>query len=112
APVLILVAAVALALWVRPLLPWAVDYPAEWTLPLPQWVGEGLTWFVAASKPVFRFIGAALAWPMIMLRDILLWLPAPALIGLMCLVAFRAGGWWTLTLTFVTFLYIAIAGYW
>ena len=50
--------AVALALavglfFVRDLIPWAVDYPAEWVVPLKFWVSDFMKWLIHEADLYF-----------------------------------------------------------
>ena len=47
-----------------PYLPWLAVWPLEWTLPVKDWIGAGLTWFLELIKPAARLVSAGLSLPM------------------------------------------------
>ena len=72
---------------------WLVGYPRGWEIPLIDWLEAAMDWFTAHFKPVFRFISDVLEWPMKGLLGVLHWLPWPATIGIVAVVAYAAKGW-------------------
>jgi len=93
-------------------LPWLKTYPAEWVVPLSDWINSVMTKLSYAIKPVSRFFSAMLEWPMLLLRDVLQWVPWPVSILAVVLVAVHASGWRMALLCFAAILFIALSGYW
>lgn len=110
--ILVVGGAVVLALLFRTEIPWIATYPAEWTFPVSQWVGDVMAAFVGVSKPLFRIVSAGLYWPMDGLQRLLTWIPAPVFITVSSLAAWQAAGRKACALVLCTFLYIWVAGYW
>lgn len=111
-PVLLIGGLVALALIVRTEIQWIGAYPAEWTLPVSQWIADAMAALVRSSKPLFRIVSTVLSWPLGALQDFLTWIPPPVFIAVSSLAAWQAAGRKICALVLCTFLYIWIAGYW
>ncbi len=91
---------------------WLVGYPRGWEIPLIDWLEAAMDWFTAHFKPVFRFISDVLEWPMKGLLGVLHWLPWPATIGIVAVVAYAAKGWRLAGFCTAALLYMVIVGYW
>ena len=130
----ILLAGAALYLG-RETLPWAVNYPSDWTVPLQGWVSRFLKWLNSeASLGLFTFheftraISWVLQWPLSVAKSLLssgfirglghnaklLWPPVAwtGVIGVLTVTALYAGGRRLALLVFACFLYIAVFGQW
>lgn len=110
--ILLVGGAVVLALFLRTEIHWIGVYPAEWTFPVSQWIGDAMAALVRSSKPLFRIASTVLSWPMNELQRFLAWLPAPIFIVVSGVAAWQAAGRKTCALVTCTFLYVWIAGYW
>lgn len=95
-----------------PLVPWLAKYPDEWVIPLAGWINAAMDSFVVAVKPVTRGISAVLEWPMVLLRDLLVWLPWPITVAAVVLMAWHASGIRLAIICLLSMLYIALSGYW
>ena len=95
-----------------PILPWLQKFPAEWVIPLADWINTAMDKIVDIVKPITRSISAILEWPMLMLRDILQWTPWPISIAAVVLLAWHASGLRLALLCLIGLLYIALSGYW
>ena len=74
-------------------LPWLVTYPADLVVPLDVWINTAMAWFVALARGFFRTLSWLFALPMNGLRVALHWIPWPAAIVALTLLAHVAGGW-------------------
>ena len=95
-----------------PLMPWLAKFPGEWVIPLAGWINTAMDSFVEIVKPVTRGISAVLEWPMIALRDVLVWLPWPITVAGVVLLAWHASGIRLAIICLLALLYIALSGYW
>jgi len=91
---------------------WLVAYPKGWEIPLQSWLEDGMDWFTANFKPIFRFISDVLEYPMEGLLEVLHWLPWPATIGIVGVIAYAAKGWRLTAFCVAAMLYMVIVGYW
>jgi glycine betaine/proline transport system permease protein len=92
--------------------PWVADYPAAWTLPVAAWTNAVMDVVVHYTDFIFRAMSWALEWPMVLLRDLLVWAPWPATVALFTVIGHRAGGAKIAAFTFVALMYMVIVGYW
>ena len=51
---LVVLAVGALCMGLTPVLPWLTNWPAGRTLPMTEWIGDGMTWFLGVFKPLAR----------------------------------------------------------
>ncbi len=92
---------------------WLVKFPAAWHLPLATWlssIAEVVTGFLT---PAARLFSHALEVPMIALRDLLQWIPWPALtLASVALAVLSGASLPTVLFTLFALCYIALSGYW
>ena len=93
-------------------LPWLVTYPADLVVPLDVWINTAMAWFVALARGFFRTLSWLFALPMNGLRVALQWIPWPAAIVALTLLAHVAGGWRLAVFTALSMAYIVVVGYW
>jgi glycine betaine/proline transport system permease protein len=105
-------AAVAFCLAFANTWPWIVAYPPEWVLPIAAWIDVATDWFTHLFEPLFRAITWTLNGPMRGLRDILQWMPWPATILLVAVLALSASGWRLALFCTLSLLYLVGVGYW
>ena len=93
---------------------WLVKYPSDWQLPLADWINAGMHWFMAlpGAQPLFRGISALLSYPMGWIQDLLQWLPWPATIAGIVVLAYVAHGMRLAVFTLLALLYMVVIGYW
>ncbi|MGI9483487.1 MAG: ABC transporter permease [Hyphomicrobiales bacterium] len=91
---------------------WLTKFPAELTIPLASWINAFTDWFVDLAEPVTRFIAKLLEFPMLILRDLLQWVPWPVTVLSIGLLAYHSSGWRLVVLCVVACLYVALSGYW
>ena len=96
----------------RKQLPWVLEYPADWTLPMADWINVCMAWFVANFRWLFKAISWTLGWPMGWVQGLLHWLPWPATISAFSVLAFVAGGWRLAVFTAAALFYMVLIGYW
>jgi glycine betaine/proline transport system permease protein len=93
-------------------LPWLVNFPKEWTLPLAAYVNAATDAVVAVIQPAFRALSALLDAPMRGARLALAWLPWPVvMLGVVALALKSSGGRLAIFALFAL-AYILLAGYW
>jgi glycine betaine/proline transport system permease protein len=96
----------------RPYLAWVKAPPPELLLPIADWVNGAADWFVNTFKWLFRAITWLLNWPMRWLQSFLHWLPWPAAILIVAVLAWTAGGARLTAFAVLALLYILVVGYW
>ncbi|MBC6438873.1 MAG: ABC transporter permease subunit [Rhodospirillales bacterium] len=100
---------------------WLVNYPDEWLfgltiggefLAISDLLEAAMDRFTLHFKPIFRFISDILEYPMEGLLEVLHWLPWPATIGIVAVIAYAAKGWRLAAFCVAAMLYMVIVGYW
>ena len=102
----------AVAFAARADLPWLKALPADLLPPISDWINVAMTAFVDSFKWLFRAVNWALDWPMWWLQGLLHWLPWPATICLIAMVAYAAGGAGLSAFSIAALLYMVVIGYW
>ncbi|MDX8482922.1 ABC transporter permease subunit [Mesorhizobium sp. VK24D] len=102
----------ALCLLLRAELPWLVNFPKEWTLPLAVYVNAATDAIVAVVQPAFRALSAMLDAPMRGARLVLAWLPWPAVMLCVAALAMKSSGGRLAIFALLALAYILLAGYW
>jgi glycine betaine/proline transport system permease protein len=106
---LLLVAAILLA----QVFPSLAVLPKELTLSYGAPINDAVRWI---SKNLFPYVKPVRDWitiyTMLPLRDFYLWLPWPAVIGLLSLTGFYLGGWRLALLPACLFGFMLVAGFW
>ncbi|RWM09576.1 MAG: ABC transporter permease subunit [Mesorhizobium sp.] len=102
----------ALCLLLKAELPWLVNFPKEWTLPLAAYVNAATDAVVAIIQPAFRALSAMLDAPMRGARLALAWLPWPAAMLAVAVLALKSSGERLAIFAVLTLAYILLAGYW
>ncbi len=92
--------------------PWLKEYPKEWVVPLISWINDITAWFVGHFRWLFRAVSWTLDWPMTAMSTLLNWLPWPATMAMIIVLAHRAGGWGLAVFTTFALGYMVIVGYW
>lgn len=113
----VVAAGAALAMEIPQLQTW----PAEWVIPVRQWVTDFFAWFAATAKPVTRVISSILALPLWLAEALLVrgiptfkWPPLPwvAIVGSTAILAHWIGGWRLAIFCGFCAFYLAIFGLW
>ncbi len=91
---------------------WLIAYPDGLVAPVDDWFNVMADWFVLVFKPLFRAISWMLDWPMTWLRDTLNWLPWPATMAIVTVMAHAAAGWRLALFTVLALSYMVVVGYW
>ncbi len=82
----------AFCMLLEPTLPWLVTWPAGWSLPMSDWIGTSLTWFLELIKPAMRAFSMLLAYPMSGAHALFAATPWPLSIGLITALGWYIGG--------------------
>jgi glycine betaine/proline transport system permease protein len=121
APVLVVLAVVALSIAVALALPALDKWPAEWVVPARQWVTGFFAWFSAAAKPVTRAIAWVLQQPLgfveaLLFRGVPAWklppLPWVAIVAGAAILGHWLGGRRLAWFCGLCAFYLAIFGLW
>lgn len=102
----------ALCLVLKDRLPWLLAFPREWLLPLADGLNIAANAFVSVMKPTFRAFTAMLDSPMRGIRFALEWLPWPAVMLAITVLALKLGGLRLALFALVTLFYMLLVGYW
>jgi glycine betaine/proline transport system permease protein len=92
--------------------PWLVTFPKEWTLPIAAGVNAVTDAVVTVVQPAFRALSAALEAPMRGARLVLVWLPWPAVMLAVVVLALKSSGIRLAIFALLALTYILLAGYW
>ncbi len=87
------------------------SYPEDFYIPLGDWTNTVVDWIKTTFEPVFDFITTIIRKPLVWIRDALLWLPWPVVIGIFSLLALRLGGKGVAVFTAIAFLFIGSLGH-
>jgi glycine betaine/proline transport system permease protein len=87
-------------------------YPEEWVLPINIWINAAMDWFVRTFKGLFRIIAWLMDFPMQGLAGLLQWLPWPATVAIITILAHAASGWRLALFTCIALMYMVVTGYW
>ena len=106
----LLVAAICLALEERP--DWLWEWPDAWTLPVTDWISQGLGWLFDLIRPVVRVISTLLRYPMDWVNVALVQTPWPLIIGATVALGWYAGGLSLALLSAIGLGFVLASGYW
>jgi glycine betaine/proline transport system permease protein len=91
---------------------WLKTYPKDLVIPLVDWTNAATGWFVENFRWLFRAMAWLLDIPMTAVNGVLVWLPWPATMAAIGVIAHRAGGWKLTAFTTVALGYMVVVGYW
>jgi glycine betaine/proline transport system permease protein len=111
-PWLAVLAASAVAFALLGELPWLKALPADLLPPISDWINVAMAAFVYSFKWLFRAVNWLLDWPMWGLQGLLHWLPWPATICLVAMVAYAAAGAGLAAFSTAALFYMVAIGYW
>ena len=102
----------AISLTLEPYVPWLVNWPDAWALPMTQWIGDGLGWFLLLIKPVMRVFSGFLGFGMEASNWFFTTVPWPVMIALV-----TGFGWWAGRLPMAALglfgmSFVLASGYW
>ncbi|MBS35702.1 MAG: glycine/betaine ABC transporter permease [Thiotrichales bacterium] len=107
------VGAIAVAVFLmREKFPWLVAYPESWVIPVADWINTVMNWFVETFRWFFQAMSWLLGWPLKWIQGLLHWLPWPATIFAVAVLAYAAAGWKLAVFSVVSLLYMVLGGYW
>ncbi len=92
--------------------PWLTAWPSEWTLPLTEWVGISLRWFLGFAKPTVRVFSWLLEFPMSWINLGLAHTPWQLIVAVVSAVGWKLGGIRLAALGFLGLIFILLSGYW
>lgn len=91
---------------------WLVDWPAALTVPMTEWVGTVVGWFLGVFKPVARAFSYLISFPMEWVGAVLRHSPWPLTVGLVTALGWLIGGARMAALGFFGLGFVVISGYW
>lgn len=92
--------------------PWLAKWPAGWTLPVTQWIGDGLAPVIDMIKPGARALAGGLGYPMAGANAFLTGAPWPLVAGLVMAAAWWIGRGRLVLVAAVSLLFVLLSGYW
>jgi len=101
-----------LCLMLRSALPWLAAYPAQWVPPVADAIDQFSTAVATFVSPVTRFLAFLLGFPMRGVQTALQWVPWPVMLGLVGVIALKAGGRGLALFAVATLGYLLITDYW
>ena len=102
----------AICLVLEPYAPWLFEFPSDWALPMTEWIGAGVGWFLEAIKPAMRVVSAALGGAMDGSNWLFNTVPYPILIALVTAFGWWVGGLRMASLGLVGMGFVLASGYW
>ncbi|MCG6885536.1 MAG: ABC transporter permease subunit [Silicimonas sp.] len=102
----------ALCLMLEPVAPWLFAFPAAWTVPATDWVGNVLEVVLNTIKPTMRLFSAVVAYPMAGADWALSGTPWPIVLGAVTGLGWYIGGWRMSLLGLAGFGFVLLSGYW
>ncbi|TCL01288.1 glycine betaine/proline transport system permease protein [Shimia isoporae] len=91
---------------------WLVAWPDALTVPMTEWVGAVVSWFLGVFKPVARFFSFLLGFPMEWVGAVLGGAPWPLIVGAVTAIGWLIGGVRLAALGFLGLGFVVISGYW
>jgi glycine betaine/proline transport system permease protein len=91
---------------------WLKTYPAELVIPLTPALNAFMNWFVSTFGFLFKGLTWTLEWPIAAVQTVLHWLPWPATICVVAMIAHFASGWRLAVFAVIGMLYMVIVGFW
>jgi glycine betaine/proline transport system permease protein len=91
---------------------WLVQYPDGWVLPIDAVLNVVMRALVDWFKWFFRAISWCLEFPMAWLKGLLHWLPWPAVLLAVTVMAHAASGWRLALFAALALFYMVVIGYW
>ncbi|TIW75624.1 MAG: ABC transporter permease subunit [Mesorhizobium sp.] len=92
--------------------PWLVNFPPDWQMPIAAWITVVSDAVVPIIQPLFRSISALLDIPMRALQTGLAWLPWPVAMVIVAVLSLKSGGVRLALFSIISLGYLVIAGYW
>jgi len=103
---------VVLLITAGPVMPFVMDVPQSFVVPLAEWVSAAMAWFTDSFRGLFRATTWLMSWPLGWVRGFLQWLPWPAAVVLCAVIGLMAGGWRLAAFSALALLYTVVIGYW
>ncbi|WP_270725766.1 ABC transporter permease [Shimia sp. Alg240-R146] len=91
---------------------WLVGWPDALTVPMTDWVGATVGWFLSVFKPLARAFSQLLSYPMEWVGAALRSAPWPLVVGAVTAIGWLIGGLRLAALGFFGLGFVVISGYW
>ncbi|KPA20502.1 Glycine betaine transport system permease protein OpuAB [Shimia sp. SK013] len=91
---------------------WLVGWPDALTVPMTDWVGAAVGWFLSVFKPMARAFSQLLSYPMEWVGAALRSAPWPLVVGAVTAIGWLIGGFRLAALGFIGLGFVVISGYW
>ncbi|GGA05802.1 ABC transporter permease [Neptunicoccus cionae] len=101
-----------LCLLAAPYAPWLVAWPSVLTVPMSEWISQGLGAFFDLIKPAMRWVSWVLGFGMAAANWLLVSTPWVVVIGMTTAVGWYLGGLKMAALGFFGLLFVLASGYW
>ena len=109
---LVVLAFLALCVAMRPSLPWLVNYPSSWLLPVAPIITSIFGFIIPLLTPICAALAAILGTALNACSAAFQWMPWPATILFFVVLGWLAQGWRLALFTAVALGYVVLAGYW
>lgn len=107
-----LIAFVLACIFLKSEVAWIEAYPEYLLLPLTPVLNQMMVATVDSVGPVFFAISGLLTWPFKWVQQFLHWLPWPATMALIAIVAHAAQGYRLVAFAVASMSYVLVTGYW
>lgn len=84
----------------------------EWTIPLDDWIQNGVDWLVTNFRDEFQTVKLPIEWTLDLVNSFLHWIPPLIMLLLLFLLAWRAAGWKVALFTGVSLALVGFLGLW
>ncbi len=91
---------------------WLVGWPNALTVPMTDWVGNAVGWFLSVFKPTARFFSYLLDFPMSWTGAVLGGTPWPIVVGIVTAIGWTVGGTRLAALAAIGLGFVVLSGYW
>lgn len=92
--------------------PAIASFPQEWTIAVPAFVNNALSWLVSTILPITSFVSRLAATLLTALIGTLQFLPWPAVAAAVLLISLKAGGLRLMSVGVGAVTYIVLTGFW
>ncbi|PSL18522.1 ABC transporter permease subunit [Shimia abyssi] len=92
--------------------PWLVTWPTVLTVPMTEWMGTSVGWFLSVFKPIARAFSFLISFPMDWVSGLLGYAPWPLIVGGVTALGWMLGGVRMAALGAFGLGFVVLSGYW